>query len=66
MTTVGMNTYKKAYPVGYPTKSQDLFILFFFFFFFLILFYFLHFSWSQSRMSKAEFTCKTLALDITK
>lgn len=27
MTTVGMNTYKKAYPVGYPTKSQDLFIL---------------------------------------
>ena len=27
MTTVGINTYKKAYPVGYPTKSQDLFIL---------------------------------------
>lgn len=27
MTTVGMNTYKKAYPVGYPTKSQDLFFL---------------------------------------
>ena len=37
MTTVGMNTYKKAYPVGYPTKSQDLFILFFLFYFILFL-----------------------------